>query len=263
MRRDSTSYSASQPNTPTSDALLPQALGSRAVRFRFLARLLAAMALGALLLALAYQIPVTHTVDIGGYDAAYVQGFYDPERALPGQARPDLEGSDGSARWTRGQSFLLFPQAGLPAQVTLRLRGWRPAGAPPNVAVLLNGTRELGRFQAAPGWHDYSFTIDGGLLKPNDVVIEIRSDTAQLEAGDPRAVGVLVDRATYHAGPAPIVPYPPQLLYGALAAGALYLLLTSLAKTKRQADKQSARQGHIVPIFLSPICLSGRQSRCW
>src|SRR4030095_13814750 len=43
------------------------------------ARLLAAMALGVLLLALVYQIPVTHTIDIGGYDSAYVQGFYDPE----------------------------------------------------------------------------------------------------------------------------------------------------------------------------------------
>ena len=141
MRRDSTSYSAGQPKPSNQDALAPQAIGSRAVQARFFAQLVAAMALGALLLALAYQIPVTHSVDVGGYDSAYVQGFYDPERALPGQARPDLDGSDGSARWTRGQSFLLFPQAGLPAQLTLRLRGWRTAGAPPNVAVLLNGTR--------------------------------------------------------------------------------------------------------------------------
>jgi hypothetical protein len=259
MRRDSTSYSASQPNTPPSDALTPQALGSRVVPLRFLARLLAAMALGALLLALAYQIPVTHTVDIGGYDSAYVQGFYDPERALPGQARPDLEGSDGGARWTRGQSFLLFPQAGLPAQVTLRLRGWRPAGAPPNVAVLLNGTRELGHFQAAPDWHDYSFTIDGGLLKPNDVVIEIRSDTAQLEAGDPRAVGVLLDRATYQAGPAPIIPYPPQLFYGALAAGMLYVLMRRPATDDRRSPTLSGRWlviGHRWLLAISLIALS-------
>jgi 4-amino-4-deoxy-L-arabinose transferase-like glycosyltransferase len=188
-------------------------------------RLLAAMALGALLVALAYQIPVTHAVDVGGFDSAYVQGFYDPERALPGTQRPELGGSDGGARWTRERSFLIFPQAGLPAQITLRLRGWRPNGAPPHVTVLLNGTRELGRFEAGADWHDYTFTIDSGLLKPNDVMIEIRSDTGQLAPGDPRRVGVLLDRATYHAGPAPIVPYPPQLLYGALAAGMLWLLI--------------------------------------
>jgi 4-amino-4-deoxy-L-arabinose transferase-like glycosyltransferase len=224
MTRDSTTYSETQPNAPTPDTLAPQASRLRPALLQRGAWLLAAMAAGALLLALAYQLPVTHQVDIGGYDAAYVQGFYDPDRASPGAPRPELDGSDGSARWTRGQSFLVFPQAGLPAELTLRLRGWRPAGPPPEVTVLLNGARELGRFQASQDWQDHRFTIDGGLLKPNDVVIEIRSDTAQVDTGDSRAVGVLLDRATLQVGPAPIVPYPPQLLYGALAAGMLWLL---------------------------------------
>ncbi|HEX9372540.1 MAG TPA: glycosyltransferase family 39 protein, partial [Roseiflexaceae bacterium] len=101
----------------------------------------------------------------------------------------------------------------------------RAGGRPPQVVVLLNGARELGRFQAGADWQDYSFAIDGGLLKPNDVVIEIRSETARHSADDPRQVGVLLDRATYRVGPAPIVPYPAQLLYGALAAGMLYVLL--------------------------------------
>jgi hypothetical protein len=101
MRRDLTTSSASdQAGEPRSsraswrfgDAALPN-----------LARLLAAMALGALLLALAYQIPVTHTVDIGGYDSAYVQGFYDPERDA-GPAHPELIGSDGGARGARASS---------------------------------------------------------------------------------------------------------------------------------------------------------------
>src|SRR5690349_9603561 len=93
-----------------------------------LARALAVMALAVVALALIYQIPVTHTVDIGGYDSAYVQGLYDPERSDSPGDRPYLAGSDGSARWTRAVSYLLFPQAGLPAQVTLRLRGWRASG---------------------------------------------------------------------------------------------------------------------------------------
>jgi 4-amino-4-deoxy-L-arabinose transferase-like glycosyltransferase len=187
------------------------------------ARLLAAIALGALLLALVYQIPVTHSIDIGGYDAAYVQGFFEPERGTEPD-RPELTGSDGSARWTRATSYMLFPQAGLPAQLTLRLRGWRPSGQAPNVQVLLNGTILLDQFRASAEWEDHTFQINGGLLKPNDVVIEIRSETAQIGANDPREVGVLIDRATFHSGPAPIVPYPPQLLYGALAAGMLWLL---------------------------------------
>ena len=178
MGRDLTTSSASHQDSEKTrlsrafwhlgDATLPNA-----------ARLLAAMALAALLLALVYQIPVTHTVDIGGYDSAYVQGFYDPERAT-GPDHPELAGSDGSARWTRATSYLLFPQAGLPAQLTLRLRGWRSAGPAPNVQVLLNGTAVMDQFRAGAGWEDHTFLINGGLLKPNDVVIEIRSETARI-----------------------------------------------------------------------------------
>ena len=199
-------------------------------------RLLAAMAFGALLIALAYQIPVTHTVDIGGYDSAYTQGFYDPERNTPSNPHPELAGSDGSARWTRASSDLLFPQAGLPARVTLRLRGWRTTGPAPEVTLLLNGTQVLDHFRADADWQERTVQIDGGLLKPNDVVIEIHSETTQLDQDDPRAVGVLLDSVTYHAGPAPIIPYPSQLLYGALAAGMLYLLL----KNKEQRIENKA-----------------------
>jgi 4-amino-4-deoxy-L-arabinose transferase-like glycosyltransferase len=215
-------------------------------------RLLAAMALGALLIALAYQIPVTHTVDIGGYDSAYTQGFYDPERNTPSSLRPELAGSDGSARWTRATSDLLFPQAGLPAQVTLRLRGWRTIGPAPEVTLLLNGTQVLDRFRASAAWQDHTFQIDDGLLKPNDVVIEIRSETTQLDKDDPRAVGVLLDSVTYYAGPAPIIPYPPQLLYGALAAGLLYVLLVTHHETRRQRDQETGSSDHALLVSWSP-----------
>jgi 4-amino-4-deoxy-L-arabinose transferase-like glycosyltransferase len=193
--------------------------------FMAIVRLLGAMALGALLLALVYQIPTVHDVDIGGYDAAYVQGFYDPEPT--------------AARWTRDVSYLIFPQAGLPSQVTLRLRG-RPASSPAEVTVLLhtgletNGVRELGRIRPGAAWEDHTFTIDRGLLKPNDVVIELRTNTAPLNADDPRAVGVLLDRAIYRTSALPIVPYPAQLLYGALASGMLYLLVRRTANDERR-----------------------------
>ncbi|MBK9712965.1 MAG: glycosyltransferase family 39 protein [Kouleothrix sp.] len=260
MGREPTTYSnGHQGRASAADSAPPAASFSRRA-LPYLAGLLAAAALGALLLALVYQIPVTHTVNIGGYDSAYVQGFYDPERGDPSGDRPELAGSDGSARWTRASSYLLFPQAGLPAEVTLRLRGWRLSGAAPRVTVLLNGGHVLGQIQAGPDWQDYRFTIDGGLLKPNDVVIEIRSETARIDAGDPRALGVLLDRATYHAGPAPIVPYPPQLAYGALAAGLLYLLLVRPKETRRRADKETRRQEFLLLVSRSPgllVWLSG------
>ena len=220
MRSNLTSDSPSRQQTEQGRNIerLPIVWRPGGLSFLAVVRLLGAMALGALLLALVYQIPAVHDVDIGGYDAAYVQGFYDPE--------------PGGARWTRDVSYLLFPQAGLPAQVTLRLRG-RPVGPPAEVVVLLNtglipeagGVRELGRVRPGPEWEEHSFTIDSGLLKPNDVVIELRANTAPPTAEDPRPVGVLLDRATYRTSAMPIAPYPAQLLYGALAAGMLYLLV--------------------------------------
>ncbi|NOK64383.1 MAG: 4-amino-4-deoxy-L-arabinose transferase or related glycosyltransferase of PMT family [Chloroflexi bacterium AL-N10] len=187
-------------------------------------RLFITVVAGTILLALVYQIPVTHAVDLGGYDSAYVQGFHEAEQTNERIKQPYLAGSDGSARWTRAVSYLLFPQVGLPAQVTLRLRGWQSDTTMPEVVVLLNGTQELDRFRIGEAWEERNFTIDSGLRKANDVVIEIRAETSRLSDNDVRQVGVLIDQANYQVGQPPITPYPAQLVYGALAFGMLYLL---------------------------------------
>ena len=212
MRRDSTTYAAQAAN-PRGPGALPLGAGWAAL----LARLAGAMLAGALLIALAYQFPVTHAIDIGGYDAAYTQGFGDPLRATA-----ELAGSDGSARLWGADGALLLPQAGLPATLTLRTRS--PDATPRDVVVLLNGAQELGRFQAGAQWEEHRFALAGGLLKPNDVVIQLRA----------AAPGVLLDRAEFSAGPLPIIPYPPQLVYGALAAGMLALLLARAEAAPRR-----------------------------
>src|SRR3954452_8913361 len=250
MGRDLTTSSASHQD-PEKTRLSRASWRLGAATLPNTARLLAALLLGALLLALVYQIPTTHTVDIGGYHSAYVQGFFDPERNA-GTDPPELLGSDGSARWTRATSYLLFPQAGLPAQLTLRLRGWRPDSPSPNVRVLLNGATVLDQFRAGASWEDRTVQINGGLLKPNDVVIEIQSETARIGANDPREVGVLIDRATFHTGPAPIVPYPPQLLYGALAVGMLYILL---GKNREQTTKNTRSLTSRTVLAAFVVCL--------
>ncbi|NNJ13006.1 hypothetical protein EKD04_022020, partial [Chloroflexales bacterium ZM16-3] len=159
--------------------------------------LLAALA-GAILIALLAQIPVRHQVDIGGYDAAYVQGFYEAERVDdPGGPATYLAGSDGTARWSRpASSALLFPQAGLPGMISLRLRGWRPDGPPPRVTVLLNGAEVLSEFAASGDWEELSLPVRSGIYKASDFFIEIRA-TPALTLADGREVGVLLDRASY------------------------------------------------------------------
>ncbi len=180
-------------------------------------------ALGALLILLLYQLPATHTVDVGGFDAAYIQGFHDPERDDSEAQRALLVGSSGTARWSRPSAALLFPQAGLPGSVTLRLRGWREQGPPPEVVLLLNGATELARFRATGDWEERSVPIRGGWLKATDFFVELRSTPATLADG--REVGVLLDRVVYRVGPGPTLPYPSQLAYGAAVGALLWALL--------------------------------------
>ncbi len=219
-----------------------------------LSGLLGAMLLGALLILLVYQIPATHAVDIGGYDAAYVQGFHDAQfAATPTGMPPYLAGSDGSARWSRDRSFLLFPQAGLPGHVTLRMRGWRTEGVSPlTVEVWLNGRELLGTVQTGQAWAEYDFPIRGGLLKANDIFLELRSPTTRL-AGEERPVGVLLDQATYRvrAGPDGLIrPYPAQVAYGALATGLLWLLIARTKNKEQRTNRRRQRIWFFVLCFL-------------
>ncbi len=190
-------------------------------------RAIAASLAGMALMTILCQIPVTHHIDVGRFDAAYVRGFYDPERLDLPQARAYLHGSDGSARWTRAESYLLLPQAGLPAEVVIRLRGWRTDGSPPNIAILVDG-REAYAGATTGEWQEVRIPLRRVSLKPEDVLVTIRSDVAPVSAGDPRLVGVLVDTVVYRTAQPPLQPYPAQLAWGALAGGLLFLALTGV-----------------------------------
>lgn len=178
------------------------------------------VALGTLLLfCVLYQLPTQHTVNIGHYDTAYVQGFYGAQEITPtGGGRFYLDGSDGSARWSQARSFLLFPQAGLPSSVTLRLVGWRADGPPPQLQIL-SGTTLLAELQTSGDWQQIDVALPSeptSLLRASDVVLELRTETAPLP-NDGREVGVLLDQAIYRVSPGAanlIWPYPTQLIYG-------------------------------------------------
>jgi hypothetical protein len=207
------------------EAIVSSEAGARmSPALRLAIHAIAAALAGMLLVTLLCQIPVAHRVDVGRFDAGYVRGFYDPERLDLPQARAYLNESDGSARWTRAESFLLFPQAGLPAEVTLRLRGWRADGSPPNVAILIDG-REAYTGVTTGEWQEIRLAVQQSSLKPEDMLITLRVDTAPISAGDPRPAGVLVDAAEYRTARPPLQPYPAQLAWGALAGALLALAL--------------------------------------
>jgi 4-amino-4-deoxy-L-arabinose transferase-like glycosyltransferase len=190
-------------------------------------RAIAASLAGMALMTILCQIPVTHHIDVGRFDAAYVRGFYDPERLDLPQARAYLHGSDGSARWTRAESYLLLPQAGLPAEVTIRLRGWRADGALPDFAILVD-SHEMYTGATTGEWQEVRIPLRRVSLKPEDVLITVRSGVAPVSAGDPRLAGVLVDTVVYRTAQPPLQPYPAQMAWGALAGGLLFLALTGV-----------------------------------
>ncbi len=190
-------------------------------------RAIAASLAGMALVTILCQIPVSHHIDVGRFDAAYVRGFYDPERLDLPQARAYLHGSDGSVRWTRAESYLLFPQAGLPAEVTIRLRGWRADGALPDIAILVDG-HEVYAGATTGEWQEVRIPLRRVSLKPEDVLITVRSGVAPVSAGDPRLAGVLVDTVVYRTAQPPLQPYPAQMAWGALAGGLLFLALTGV-----------------------------------
>jgi len=190
-------------------------------------RAIAASLAGMALVTILCQIPVSHHIDVGRFDAAYVRGFYDPERLDLPQARAYLHGSDGSARWTRAESYLLLPQAGLPAEVMIRLRGWRADSALPDFAILVDGY-EVYTGATTGEWQEVRIPLRRVSLKPEDVLVTIRSGVAPVSAGDPRLVGVLVDTVVYRTAQPPLQPYPAQLAWGALAGGLLFLALAGV-----------------------------------
>lgn len=196
---------------------------------------LRAMLWGILWVGLAYQLPATHTINIGGFDAAYVQGFHPAEppslsppapgdAVIPPPPPAYLAGTTGTARWSRASSVLLLPQIGLPAAVTLRVRAPEPTGS---LAIWQNGRERLTVVPLTGAWQtisvDLQARVASGILKPSDVVLELRTTPTRLADG--REVGVLVDSVSYRTTAMPSLPYPAQLLIAALLGIGGWLLV--------------------------------------
>lgn len=176
--------------------------------------------LGALLIALLSQIPAQHTVAVGSWDSAYIQGFHDPE-------------PDGRGRWSQSSSMLLFPQAAMAGLITLKLRA-SDIAPPVELSLLLNGRTELTRQSIGADWTTLSVPVAGDPLKLTDFFIELRTVPTRL-LPDGRQVGILLERATYSVGPGLVWPYPTQLLYGALVGMLLGVLLRGKPRTHTYA----------------------------
>ena len=161
-----------------------------------------------------HAVPTRHNVDIGGYDSAYLQGFFDQQPA------PAAFGVDLKTRWSASSAAFRLPLIGMPATVTLRV-----AAPISKTLILQSPTAQLTTsFAVAYRWHDLRFTESGSLTKWTDTAVSLSSTTAPWQKGDLREVGVLVDTLTYETGWFAL-PYPSTVSLSVVLAGMIAYLL--------------------------------------
>jgi hypothetical protein len=182
-----------------------------------------------LLLDASLQLRPTATLDVGGRDLGYVQGFSAKEwsETLPGTAGP----LEGTYRWMGASGTLLVGplNAGQPILLHLRMFSGRPAEAPWPEVYLEAGPAQAA-FALAPTLHEYSVLLPPEALRGNTLLVALRVDTFQAP-NDPRDLGLVVESVrlervgeTSPLGPSLAALRPTYTLAGlAVALGALAL----------------------------------------
>jgi hypothetical protein len=129
------------------------------------------------------QVPATGDVDVGGSDDVLVSGFFDKE----------LVDGRRSYRWTGACGSVYLPGAKAGASVVLTLgTGQRPAAAPAELAVSLNGV-VLGRVTPQSEFADFVLPLPTP-LPPGPPVLRLDVKAWRPGLQDGRELGVMVDR---------------------------------------------------------------------
>ena len=167
-----------------------------------------------LLFAVLCMIPSTYTVDIGGYDSSYTQGFFDQE------AIPAVFATPGNARWSGSDAAIIIPQYAHPMTLTMRLR----APVTKQLTITTNGTETVFTGEIDNTWQRITVPVSGGIFKPFTVFLAIHSDVGPWQAGDFRPVGVLVDEITISTAPG-ATPYIWPSLWVTLVSVLLWFVV--------------------------------------
>jgi hypothetical protein len=177
----------------------------------------------AVLWALAYQHKTVYIVDIGGLtDDAYVSGFHAKEH-----------NDQLSYRWTTGRAEIFMPGLGNQRlELELTMAGFRTQGSPPTVTVQTRAG--VVQVHTSPDLRSYTFFVDRGDRWNGDLQVVISSSTFS-PAGDPRPLGVLVDRMVVRPLDYSLrsVVIPPTGTMVSMLAGLALLYLSAAVTTRR------------------------------
>ncbi len=144
------------------------------------------LALGLLLLALAYQVTdgARLSVDVGSVeDKPYLVHFQRPE-----------QNSSFDYRWSGDRSWLQAPGVGrgLPLLLTMRISGFRPSGVVPATLTVTVSGQPLKVFNPDPAVGVYTVSIPAALNNADDLAVYFDSTTFT-PVGDNRKLGTVFD----------------------------------------------------------------------
>jgi hypothetical protein len=191
-----------------------------------------ALAGGLLLWTLAYQVPYTHRLDLGGNlqtgrrydDAPFLDNFNDPEPS------PIPEQATLLYRWSRADSMIVFPGIG-GGRWLARVRASTGSRPEPVVSQWDDGARRY-TIAANKAQRDYEIVVEAD--SAGDLTLHVATPPLT-PAGDPRILGLVMSRLVVEPVGGARVPAARQLALLALALALIYVLLRRFALARRPA----------------------------
>jgi hypothetical protein len=197
-----------------------------------------------LLATLACQVVQAFALDIGQRpEEAYLTGFHDAE-----------EGQGRTYRWSRAESAVDIPALGqAPYRLDLTMAAPRPNGVAAPGIRLAAGGRPLLETVAVPPVQVYSILLPAADLPGGNLDLVLQSEVFT-PTGDPRPLGVMLDRLAVVPAGRPVVPPWETLLW----TGLTVLLAVLLARRLGWSRWIALTAGAALALLLAALLTWGR-----
>lgn len=176
--------------------------------------LLGAVLLTAVLIALAYQVPYTLRIDVGGDDGMYVRGFFPAENS-----------GGRTYRWTTERAEIILHNAGLLAPngaLEIELTGFRPEDEDAAHVEMLLDDQPFANFDAPRDFFVKRFPVNAAQTNNDTWTFTLTSNLWRNER-EGRAVGVAMDWVEL-TNQTPALPSGPIVLWTCIGAASIFLL---------------------------------------
>lgn len=198
--------------------------------------------LAVVLVGLAYRVPAPITLNLGdSYALPHLTGFYGPE-----------QGGGIDYAYTTGRAALRLEGIGRgPALLEVRMGG----GLPGVAQVLSAGGVPLARIPAGTEFATYAFPVPSAAARDGTLELVWAGETAS-PAGDPRPLGLAVDRVVWTPLRGGVAQAWGQVLWVALAGLALYAIA-------REVDLSAAWAAALSVLLVAVTALGLALARLW